>query len=309
MTKAFIFPSSGLDLESSMQSFCDNSKTFKEYTQTNKLFYQDTEPVFLKHITLINGMLKTLKEDFKYNINKQAKFLAGHSIGEFNTVAASGMVPFQAIFKIIRKAEESAKNCIKKDIFSSIALINTDIYKAYDLCLIASGNEICQVACHNNENIIIVSGHKNAIERLRHLSKKYGVQRIININFELPFHCQLMQPVAETINLAMQKVHINEPKVPVVFNYSAKTEKRPGYVKSLLFSQICHTVLWKDSVDYMLKNGVNHFVEIGPGNYLTQMIQRISPKSTFSNIRTIEEMENFVKQKNNFCTPTYFKLE
>ena len=106
-----------------------------------------------------------------------------------------------------------------------------------------------------------------------------------------------MRPVAEVINLAMQKISIEGPTIPVVFNYSAKTEKRSGYVKSLLFSQICHTVLWKKSIEYMLKKGVDHFIELGPGQTMTQIIKRISPKSKFTTINTYAAMKEFVDQQ------------
>ena len=298
MKKALIFPSQSINLDSSFENFLNSSSTFTKYT-TDELNYTHTYESlpFIKQTILIAGMLEILRKDFNYQIEDHIQFTAGYSLGEFIAVAATNTIALKAILNMLKKAEDVAIHCIKKEIFASVALIGLDIYKAYDLCLIASGNEVCQVACHNSDKLIIASGHINAIERLKELTLRYGVERVVNINFDFPFHCQLMRPVAEVINMSLQNIEINLPSIPIVFNYSANTETRPGYIKSLLFSQICHTVLWQDSIKFMLDKKIDHFIEFGPGNTLTQINKKIAPNCKFTTINSYNDIKKFVEQK------------
>ena len=306
MATAFLFPFYNDVFKKTFDSFSKKSLVFNESVaslEKNKFitdgnfdnpYLLNNKNKFLNQIILIASMLETLKKDFSYDIKKNIKYLAGHSLGEFAAVGASQMIPFSNIIDMIAKAETVAKTCISQEIGESIVIFGMDIYKVYELCLVASGNEVCQVACHNNDQTIIVGGHRNAINRLQELCKKYGAKKVVKIQQEFPYHCALMKPVAETINLSLQKITINEPIVPVVFNYNSKIESRPGYVKSLLFSQICNTVLWNDIIQFLDKNKITHFVEIGPSDLLSRISKTIVPKSKFTSINSFEDMQRFV---------------
>ena len=117
MTKSLIFPSQGVKLGHYFEDFVSNSQTFSEHIKNKVVINDNQHSPFLKHIILIDGMLEVLKKDFSYDITKHIKLLAGHSLGEFNAVSASGMIPFDTIFDILKKAEQIAKLCIKKRCF------------------------------------------------------------------------------------------------------------------------------------------------------------------------------------------------
>ena len=151
---------------------------------------------------------------------------------------------------------------------------------------------VCEVANDNSEGQIILSGHVKAINEMNKILKNMK-KRSIFLPVSAPFHCSLMKPAAEKMESKIKNTSFKKPEISLVTNVTAKETVNSDEIKNLLVKQIVSRVRWRESVLYMIQNGVNEFIEIGPGKVLSGLIKRINDKVLSKSINTIEEIKNF----------------
>ena len=156
------------------------------------------------------------------------------------------------------------------------ALLGLDFETATAVALEAAHDQVCQAANDNDPSQVVVSGHKEAVERAVEIAKAKGARRAVLLPVSAPFHCALMQPAAEAMAEALSKVELKSPKVPLVANVRAAEISDPTVIRSLLVEQITGSVRWRESVMWMAEHGVTEIWEIGAGKALSGMIRRIS---------------------------------
>lgn len=204
-----------------------------------------------------------------------AAFVAGHSLGEYSALAAAGALSVADTARLLRIRGQAMQSAVPVGVGAMAALLGLDFATAAEVAAEAAQGEVCQAANDNDPAQVVVSGHKAAVERAVELAKARGAKRAVMLPVSAPFHCALMQPAAEAMAEALAGVSIAAPRVPVVANVRAAGVSDPETIRQLLVEQVTGSVRWRESVTWMVEQGVREFWEIGAGKALSGMIRRI----------------------------------
>ncbi|MCA0207217.1 MAG: ACP S-malonyltransferase [Proteobacteria bacterium] len=204
-----------------------------------------------------------------------AAFVAGHSLGEYSALAAAGALSVADTARLLRIRGRAMQSAVPVGVGAMAALLGLDFATATEVAAEAAQGEVCQAANDNDPAQVVVSGHKTAVERAVELAKARGAKRAVMLPVSAPFHCALMQPAAEAMAEALAGVSIAAPRVPVVANVRAAGVSDPETIRQLLVEQVTGSVRWRESVTWMVEQGVREFWEIGAGKALSGMIRRI----------------------------------
>ena len=208
-----------------------------------------------------------------------AAFVAGHSLGEYSALCAAGALSLADTARLLRLRGKAMQDAVPVGVGAMAALLGLDFAAAKAVADEAAMGEVCQAANDNDPAQVVVSGHKDAVERAVEIAKAKGAKRAILLPVSAPFHCQLMGPAAAAMADALSQVHIDEPKVPLVANVTAHDVTDPATIRSLLVEQVTGSVRWRESVEFMAAEGVTEFWEIGAGKALSGMIRRIAKEA------------------------------
>jgi [acyl-carrier-protein] S-malonyltransferase len=209
-----------------------------------------------------------------------ASFVAGHSLGEYSALAASGALTIADTARLLRIRGTAMQEAVPVGVGAMAALLGLDFETAQAVAEEAAQGEVCQAANDNDPSQVVVSGHKDAVERALVIAKEKGAKRALLLPVSAPFHCALMAPAASVMAEALDDVNINAPAVPLVANVIASAVSDPTRIRALLVDQVTGSVRWRESVLYMAKQGVTEVWEIGAGKALIGMIRRIDKDLT-----------------------------
>ncbi|MGB0960726.1 MAG: ACP S-malonyltransferase [Halocynthiibacter sp.] len=204
-----------------------------------------------------------------------AQFVAGHSLGEYSALAAAGAISIADTARLLRTRGLAMQAAVPVGVGAMAALLGLDFAGATEVAEAAAQGETCQAANDNDPGQVVVSGHKAAVERAVEIAKEKGAKRAVILPVSAPFHCELMQPAAEEMARALGGVDINRPAVPLVANVLASSVDNVATIRSLLVEQVTGSVRWRESVQFMVEEGVTEVWEIGAGKALSGMIRRI----------------------------------
>ncbi|MBN8290707.1 ACP S-malonyltransferase [Rhodobacter sp. NTK016B] len=213
-------------------------------------------------------------------------YVAGHSLGEYSALAAAGALSVADTARLLRIRGEAMQSAVPVGIGAMAALLGLDFATATEVASEAAQGEICQAANDNDPAQVVVSGHKAAVERAVELAKARGAKRAVMLPVSAPFHCALMQPAADAMAEALAGVSIAAPAVPLVANVRADAVSDPDTIRALLIEQVTGSVRWRESVVWMLAQGVDTFWEVGAGKALSGMIKRIERSATLAAVGT-----------------------
>ena len=226
---------------------------------------------------------------------KAARFVAGHSLGEYSALCAAGSFDLATTAKLLKLRGQAMQSAVPVGQGAMAALLGADLPMARRIAEAAAQGEVCSVANDNDPSQVVLSGHKGAIDRAIDMAKEMGAKRAIALPVSAPFHCPLMQPAAEAMRDALSYVVVEEPAVPVFANVTAAPETDPDAVRELLVEQVTGMVRWRESVANMAEAGVEEFIEIG-GKVLGPMVKRIAPDAKVTSVVTIEDVEALAKE-------------
>lgn len=219
-----------------------------------------------------------------------ASCVAGHSLGEYSALAAAGALSIADTARLLRTRGEAMQKAVPVGEGAMAALLGLDFETAREVANEAAMAEVCQAANDNDPGQVVVSGHKDAVERAVELAKARGAKRAMLLPVSAPFHCALMEPAAQVMAKALDGVDIHAPNVPVVANVVAEKVSDPATIRSLLVEQVTGSVRWRESVLYMGAQGVTEIWEIGAGKALSGMVRRINRDIACRNIGTPDEV-------------------
>jgi [acyl-carrier-protein] S-malonyltransferase len=215
---------------------------------------------------------------------ERASFVAGHSLGEYSALAASGAISISDTARLLRLRGKAMQEAVPVGIGAMAALLGLDFAAATEVAAEAAQGEVCQAANDNDPGQVVISGHKGAVERALVIAKEKGAKRAVLLPVSAPFHCALMEPAAAVMAEALAQVTINAPSVPLVANVRAEAVTDADMIAGLLVEQITGSVRWRESVSWMAANGVTDIWEIGAGKALCGMIRRIDKTVATRNI-------------------------
>jgi [acyl-carrier-protein] S-malonyltransferase len=217
-------------------------------------------------------------------------FVAGHSLGEYSALAAAGALSIADCARLLRLRGQAMQAAVPVGQGAMAALLGLGFDAATQVAAEAAQGDICQAANDNDPAQVVVSGHRAAVERAVEIAKAKGAKRAILLPVSAPFHCALMQPAADAMAVALAGVSFRAPRVPVVTNVTAAPESDPAVLRTLLVTQVTHSVRWRDGVGAMAASGVTEAWEIGAGKALSGMIRRIAPDMATRAIGTPEDV-------------------
>ncbi len=205
-----------------------------------------------------------------------AKFVAGHSLGEYSALAAAGAISIADTARLLRVRGQAMQKAVPVGVGAMAALLGLDYDAAVAVAKEAAQGEVCDAANDNGGGQVVVSGHKDAVNRALEIAKGHGAKRAMLLPVSAPFHCSLMQPAADAMAEALAKVTVSRPAVPLVANVLASAISDPDEIKRRLVEQVTGTVRWRESVAYMAAQGVKTCYEVGAGKVLTGLVKRLA---------------------------------
>jgi [acyl-carrier-protein] S-malonyltransferase len=224
-----------------------------------------------------------------------AAFVAGHSLGEYSALCAAGAIDLATTARLLRLRGRAMQAAVPVGLGAMAALLGADLDKARALAEAAAQGQVCAIANDNDPTQVVISGHREAVERAIALARDMGIKRAILLPVSAPFHCPLMAPAAEAMAAALAEVGIGAPAVPLYANVTAAPTEDPAEIRRLLVAQVTGMVRWRESVLAMAAAGVDHFVELG-GKVLGGMVKRIAPEARTTSLVSIEDIEAFAAE-------------
>lgn len=241
---------------------------------------------------------RVLQTEAGFDLARDAKFVAGHSLGEYSALAAAGTFSISDAARLLRTRGQAMQKAVPAGAGAMAALIGLDFDAAAAVAAEAAQGQVCQAANDNGGGQVVVSGDKAAVERAVEIAKGKGAKRAMLLQVSAPFHCALMQPAADVMADALSKVQVNKPAVPVVANVTAGPLSEPAEIVKSLVAQVTGTVRWRECVAYMAAQGVTQFYEVGAGKVLAGLNKRIADGATTTSIGTPDDVAAFKAGRN-----------
>lgn len=242
--------------------------------------------------------LRVLEQEGGVNLTDKCQFVAGHSLGEYSALCAAGTFDLSTTAKLLKLRGQAMQAAVPVGQGAMAALLGADIEKAEALAAAASEGDICTVANDNDPSQVVISGHKDAIDRAIAMVKDHGIKRGISLPVSAPFHCPLMQDAADAMQLALAEADMNNPAVPLFANVSASQLSDADEIRTSLVEQVTGRVRWRESAVAMAEAGVTHFVEFG-GKVLSPMVKKSASHNSddlvIDSVITMDDIENLLK--------------
>ncbi|HEY2492918.1 MAG TPA: ACP S-malonyltransferase [Paenibacillus sp.] len=222
----------------------------------------------------------------------QADYVAGHSLGEYSALVASGVLSLEDAVSIVRARGQFMEQAVPEGQGAMAAVLGADRVSLASLCQsITEAGNLVELANINCPGQIVISGSQAGVAAACERVKEAGGKRAILLEVSGPFHSSLMKEAAEQLEARLSSVQFNEPAIPLVANVTAQQVTSGAEIRDLLVKQVYSPVLWEDSINYLIQQGVDTFIEIGPGNVLTGLIKKIDKNLTLININNLENIE------------------
>ena len=214
----------------------------------------------------------------------KAAFVAGHSLGEYSAHVAAGTITFADAVRIVRNRGKYMQEAVPVGLGAMAAILGMDLEKVRAICSEAAQGEICEPANINSAEQIVISGHKNAVERATKLASARGAKRAVMLPVSAPFHCSLMKPAQDRLAGDLRALKLQNPAVPVVSNVDAVLVNNAESSRDALIQQVTGAVKWEQSMRLLIASGVQTFVEVGPGKVLCGLMRQIDRSKTCLNV-------------------------
>ena len=239
--------------------------------------------------------LRVLESEAGLDLAKTAKFVAGHSLGEYSALCAARALAIADAARLLRLRGAAMQAAVPVGEGAMAALIGVELEGARAIAKEAadSAGAVCQIANDNGGGQVVLSGAKAAVEKGMEISKAHGVKRAVPLPVSAPFHCALMQPASDAMRAALKDAAIARPVVPVVANVTAAAVEEPEDIRRLLVEQVTGTVRWRESVLFMAQAGVTKFVECGAGKVLAGLLKRIDPNVSGISVGQPADIESY----------------
>lgn len=221
-----------------------------------------------------------------------AKFLAGHSLGEYSALVVNGVLSLADAVRIVRARGRYMQEAVPVGTGAMAAVLGANLDLIERVCAQASGGQVCAPANMNSPNQVVIAGNAEAVERAMNLLKEAGAKRVIKLNVSAPFHCALMKPAQDRLAPELNQTNFAEPSVPLVTNVSAKICTRPDEFREALVKQVSSPVRWLESMELLIRQGVDTFIEVGPGKVLSGLMRQISREVRCLNVEDASSLQD-----------------
>ncbi|NLT49652.1 MAG: ACP S-malonyltransferase [Ignavibacteria bacterium] len=242
-----------------------------------------TQPAIFLHSVVLTSLIKNYKPDMT----------AGHSLGEYSALVASGAMKFADAIKLVRFRGQAMLQAGIDNPGTMAAVLGLTSQQIEEICTLASESGIVQGANYNSPGQIVISGSVLGVQRAMEICKTKGARMVKELIVSGAFHSPLMQSAKDSLKVKLDETQINNAEIPVYANVTAKPVTDKNEIKRLLFEQVTAPVRWEETIINMINDGADNFIEIGPGKVLQGLIKRINPDVKVSGIDKFSELENF----------------
>lgn len=243
----------------------------------------NTQPAILTTSIAVLAVLE--KEGLKPDI------VAGHSLGEYSALVAAGVIAFEDAVQLVRKRGAYMQEAVPLGEGSMAAILGMERDVIVDVCRQAGVMGTVQAVNFNCPGQVVIAGAVKAVEKAVEMLKEAGAKRAVMLPVSAPFHCTMMQPAAAKLGLELEKVKFYNAKIPVVTNVNAKIMTDRDDIKAALVEQAASPVLWEDCLKTMINEGIQSFVEVGPGKVLSGFTRKIEKDAAMLNVEDIASLE------------------
>jgi [acyl-carrier-protein] S-malonyltransferase len=211
-------------------------------------------------------------------------FVAGHSLGEYSALVAAGSLKFSDAVQIVRKRGTYMQEAVPAGEGAMAAIMGLSPAVVLDACKRAAEGKVCSAANLNSPEQTVISGHAGAVKRAVEIASQLGAKRAVVLPVSAPFHCALMMPAQERLDKDLRKTEFAALRVPLVTNVDADTETSGDQARDALIRQVTNPVRWEESVRELIDEGVNTFIEVGPGRVLSGLLRQIERSVSTLNV-------------------------
>ncbi|MFW2852765.1 ACP S-malonyltransferase [Sphingomonas sp. TX0543] len=308
--RAFIFPGQGSQSVGMGKALADASaharEVFEEVDEAlgQKLFRlmaegpadeltltENAQPAIMANAI---ATLRVLEREGGVSLADKADFAAGHSLGEYSALCAAGTFDLATTARLLKLRGQAMQAAVPVGEGAMAALLGADLDKAQAIATAAAEGQVCTVANDNDPSQVVISGHKDAIDRAIAIAKEHGAKRALLLPVSAPFHCPLMQPAADAMEKALGEARLSAPLVPLYCNVDARAVSDVETIRTGLVRQVTGMVRWRESVLAMQEAGVGTFIEFG-GKVLGPMVKRIAPDANAISVLSMDDIEALLK--------------
>lgn len=218
--------------------------------------------------------------------------VAGHSLGEYSALTSAGAIEFEENLNLVRQRGQAMEEALPAGLGTMAAVIGLDINEIEDICSKVVG--VCEIANINTPNQVVISGEKEAIATAIERLRNAGAKKVVELSVSGPFHSSLMEPAVNRLKTVIEKVEITNAEIPIVVNASAKKVVKSNIIEENLIAQLTSSVRWVESINLMIEEGVDTFVEVGSGRVLKGLLRRIDRSVDCYSTRNIKDLEKVI---------------
>ncbi|HEX6125440.1 MAG TPA: ACP S-malonyltransferase [Pyrinomonadaceae bacterium] len=217
-------------------------------------------------------------------------YVAGHSLGEYSALVAAGVLNFGDALRTVRNRGTYMQEAVPLGVGAMAAVLGLDLETIELGCAEAAQGDVCSPANINSPSQVVIAGNSEAVDRACEILKGKGAKRAIKLNVSAPFHCGLMTPAEERLDVDLQELNYGNFRFPIVHNVDAEPNDDPAKVAEALKRQVSSPVKWLQSVEKLRSLGVGKFIEVGPGKVLSGLLRQIDREAVAANVENTESL-------------------
>jgi [acyl-carrier-protein] S-malonyltransferase len=222
-------------------------------------------------------------------------YVAGHSLGEYSALVAAGAMSFSDAVKTVRKRGKYMQEAVPVGVGAMAAILGLPFETVEVACAEAAEGEVCSPANINSPAQIVIAGNADAVDRAIEILKQRGAKRAIKLNVSAPFHCDLMFPAQERLAEDLEKIEFKDLRFPIIENVTAEANRKGERARVALTEQVSSPVRWAQSIENLIADKVETFVEVGAGKVLSGLVRQINRDVRCLNVENLESLRNTLR--------------